>query len=86
MNETINYEIQRMAYFTEKKLDFLFCMLCYITGLIIGMLNINDDRYNYTISNLRDLIIELYERINDRTNDRPNDRTNDNDEPVDLSQ
>jgi hypothetical protein len=82
MNQTINYEIQRMAYFTEKKLDFLFCMLCYITGLIIGMLNINDDRYHYTISNIRDLILELYER----TNDRPNDRTNDNDEPVDLSQ
>ena len=80
MNQTINYEIQRMAYFTEQKLDFLFCMLCYISGLIVGLANTNDVRYHYT--NLRDLIIELYERINDR----PNDRTNDNDEPVELSQ
>jgi hypothetical protein len=82
MNQTIDYEIQKMAYFTEKKFDFLFCMLCYISGLIIGMANINDARYHYTMSNIRDLILELYERINDR----PNDRTNDNDEPVDLSQ
>ena len=44
--------------------------------------DIHKARYQYSISNLRDLIIELYERINDR----PNDRTNDNDEPVDLSQ
>jgi len=76
MNQTIDYEIQRMAYFTEQKLDFLFCMLCYISGLIVGLANTNDVRYHYT--NIRDLILELHER----TNNRPND----NDESVDLSQ
>jgi hypothetical protein len=86
MNQIIDCEIQKLAYFTEQKFDiFAFNMFCYIAGLIIGICMMDDihkARYQYSISNLRDLIIELYERINDR----PNDRTNDNDEPVDLSQ
>lgn len=86
MNQTIDCEIKKLAYFKEQQFDiFAFNMFCYIAGLIIGICMMDDihkARYQYSISNLRDLIIELYERINDR----PNDRTNDNDESVELSQ
>ncbi len=85
MNQIFAYIFHKIFYFTEERfVIFCYGMFCYIIGFIVGILGIYkiDSHYEYSISNLRDLIFELHERTNDRTNNRPNN----NDESVDLSQ
>jgi len=85
MNQIFAYIFHKIFYFTEERfVIFCYGMFCYIIGFIVGILGIYkiDSHYEYSISNLRDLIFELYER----TNDRNNNRTNDSDNSVELSQ
>ena len=85
MNQIFAYIFHKIFYFTEERfVIFCYGMFCYIIGFIVGILGIYkiDSHYEYSISNLRDLIFELHERTNDRTNNRPNN----NDNSVELSQ
>jgi hypothetical protein len=69
MNQLIVYEFQKMTYFTDEFIMKLYYILLgYIIGYMVSTITVYriDAQDEYNISNVRDLIDDLYERTNNR--------------------
>ena len=69
MNQLIVYEFQKMTYFTDEFIMKLYYILLgYIIGYMVSTITVYriDSQDEYNISNVRDLIDDLYERTNNR--------------------
>lgn len=69
MNQIIVYEFQHMSYFTDEFLMKLYYILVgYVIGYMISTITVYriDAQDEYNVSNVRDLIDELYVQTNNR--------------------